>query len=558
LIYIQDKNESWTAITSENKEFLYKIMEQLEVFVDGYKFTPQFRAGIWDGKKKFYTVQSGYLIIAKGLIPNILKFIKDNGQEYTYDKQELYPDVKVTPEEFEDFILSLNLPFQPYDYQKQIAIDSINRRRLVARAATSAGKSMAIYLIVRFMYSKGIKVVLIVPTISLTLQMKGDFLDYGWTEANDEVHLIGGEFNIKHFDKPVTISTWQSLQRNTHLFDTVGCVIVDESHKAKAEVIADVIVPSAEQSPFRIGLTGTPPRNAVDKLTVLGALGPVKTYITAQGLIDRGLATPVKINTLFLNYSEEDRKIVANFKKYQDEESFITTHKSRNLKVSQIANKLSTKGNTLLLIDKIAHGKELLSNILYYKLGKRTIIISGFGPKAIQDEIDPYIGLDVLFCYNGKLEEKAVKNLIKVLGDDYSTFKQKFIELETQKVFWISGAISGSQREYIRHFLETTTGIIIVATYSTTSTGSNFKNLHNIILGSSTKSFIRLNQTIGRGMRKHSSKEKVEIFDIVDDLSLKNKRGTKKENFILRHFNERLTEYLDSEYPIKEIEIQLD
>lgn len=556
MVYLKDENESFTLIKSENTELIYEIMAQLEVFMEGYKFTPQFRAGIWDGKKKFYTTQGGCLKIPKGLVPNILKHFKDKDIPFDYDRIDKFKELRITKEKFIEFTKTLNIPFEPYDYQIQAALDSINTKRLLIRAATGSGKSLIIYLIFRYLLAHDLKCVLIVPTISLTLQMKQDFIDYGWKDAEHIVHLIGGENTVKNFDKPITVSTWQSLYKNPHLFDVIDCIIIDESHKAKSDSLADIILPSSFNSSFKIGLTGTPPRNAVDKLTLLGALGPVKTYITTQGLIERGLGTPVIINTLFLNYPEEDRRIVSNFKDYQKEDAFICSHLTRNLKVSNIAKRLSEKGNVLMLFDKIAHGKMLVQNLLYYKLGKRSILVDSFTPKSIQDNIEPNINLDVYFCYNSNLDEKAKKNLMKILGDDYNIFMSKFIELEKLKIFFVHGGVSGTDREDIRNYLETDTGIIIVASFGTTSTGVNFRNLHNIILASSTKSFIRLNQTIGRGMRKHESKDKINIWDIVDDLSTKTKRSS-KQNFVLKHFNERLVEYLDNEYPIREKEIVL-
>ena len=46
----------------------------------------------------------------------------------------------------------------------------------------------------------------------------------------------------------------------------------------------------------------------------------------------------------------------------------------------------------------------------------------------------------------------------------------------------------------------------------------NIKNLHNIVFASGGKSFIRTVQSIGRGLRKHASKNKLVIFDICDRL----------------------------------------
>ena len=50
------------------------------------------------------------------------------------------------------------------------------------------------------------------------------------------------------------------------------------------------------------------------------------------------------------------------------------------------------------------------------------------------------------------------------------------------------------------------------------STGVNIKNIHNIIFAAGGKSFVRTVQSIGRGLRKHDSKDKLVIFDISDRL----------------------------------------
>lgn len=104
--------------------------------------------------------------------------------------------------------------------------------------------------------------------------------------------------------------------------------------------------------------------------------------------------------------------------------------------------------------------------------------------------------------------------------------------------------------------IELNKGTQIIASSATTSVGVNFKNLHHIVLASSTKSFIRLNQTIGRGMRKHDSKSVVQIWDIIDDISYKTPRS-KKDNYALVHSYERIEIYRDNGYPIKEKELNI-
>ena len=109
MVYFKDENESYTYIGSEDTDLLYTIMSQLEVYTEGYKFNPSFRAGIWDGKKKFYTVERGLLKIPKGLTPNIIKMLRDKGIPFEYDKIESGDELKISREDFLEFINSLKI-----------------------------------------------------------------------------------------------------------------------------------------------------------------------------------------------------------------------------------------------------------------------------------------------------------------------------------------------------------------------------------------------------------------------------------------------------------------
>jgi len=87
------------------------------------------------------------------------------------------------------------------------------------------------------------------------------------------------------------------------------------------------------------------------------------------------------------------------------------------------------------------------------------------------------------------------------------------------------------------------------------STGVNFKNLHSIVYCSSLKSYTKIVQSIGRGMRLHKSKKLVNIFDIVDIIS--STGASQIPNYALKHFYERLEYYRDDEYEINEKELYL-
>lgn len=78
----------------------------------------------------------------------------------------------------------------------------------------------------------------------------------------------------------------------------------------------------------------------------------------------------------------------------------------------------------------------------------------------------------------------------------------------------------------------------MVASYGTCSTGINIKNIHNIVFTSPSKSVVRVLQSIGRGLRKSESKDKVVVYDIGDDLHYK-----KHRNHALRHMDDRINIY---------------
>lgn len=60
--------------------------------------------------------------------------------------------------------------------------------------------------------------------------------------------------------------------------------------------------------------------------------------------------------------------------------------------------------------------------------------------------------------------------------------------------------------------MEKDDSIVMIATYGIFSMGVNIKSLKNAIILSSSKSKIRILQSIGRSLRNHASKEKTGAF----------------------------------------------
>ena len=78
------------------------------------------------------------------------------------------------------------------------------------------------------------------------------------------------------------------------------------------------------------------------------------------------------------------------------------------------------------------------------------------------------------------------------------------------------------------------------------STGINLKRIDNLIMVSSSKSEIRVLQSIGRTLRIGNGSDEATLYDIADDLS-----SGSYTNYTLEHFKERVQIYSKEEFPFK-------
>jgi len=122
----------------------------------------------------------------------------------------------------------------------------------------------------------------------------------------------------------------------------------------------------------------------------------------------------------------------------------------------------------------------------------------------------------------------------------------------SENVYFVYGGTDTEQREKIRGLVEGHTNSTTIASYGTFSTGINIRNIHNIVLASPSKSKIRVLQSIGRGLRRSTSKSTILVFDIADDMSYRERR-----NFTLNHFLERLNIYNEEQFKYEISKVKL-
>jgi len=103
---------------------------------------------------------------------------------------------------------------------------------------------------------------------------------------------------------------------------------------------------------------------------------------------------------------------------------------------------------------------------------------------------------------------------------------------------FISGSTKVNERKEEYDEVATADGKVLVATYGVASVGINIPRIFNLVLIEPGKSFVRVIQSIGRGIRKAEDKDFVQIWDI-----------TSSCRFAKRHLTQRKAFYKEANYP---------
>jgi superfamily II DNA or RNA helicase len=138
-----------------------------------------------------------------------------------------------------------------------------------------------------------------------------------------------------------------------------------------------------------------------------------------------------------------------------------------------------------------------------------------------------------------------ISNLIKTIGDSGNTLvlvnridTGKLIIEKIKDSVFISGEVKTKDRKEEYDEIQTADNKIIVATYGVAAVGINIPRIFNLVLLEPGKSFVRVIQSIGRGIRRAEDKNFVQIWDI-----------TSTCKFAKRHLTQRKKFYKEAKYP---------
>ena len=453
-----------------------KLANALKFEVPYARYMPQYKLGRWDGKVAFFGIGgTGYVnhldTIVDVLTKNNVQIvdIEDNRHPVTLNFQPVtetyWADQNVRwpkghPAEGELIMLR--------DYQVTAINNFLQNPQSLQEIATGAGKTITTATLSHLVEPYGRSLV-VVPNKSLVEQTEEDYINCGL-----DVGVYFGD--RKQLGKTHTICTWQSLnildKRHkdgeavlslAEFLEGVSCVIIDEVHQAKAEVLKNLLTRNLRNAPIRWGLTGTVPKEKFEFESLHASIGPVIGQISAKELQDKGVLSQCHVNICQLVDIVEHRD-------YQSELKYLVTNKERVEYIGKLLNTIKDSGNTLILVDRISAGEML---------------------------------------------QELIPN---------STF--------------ISGAVKVKDRKETYDTIREGTNEVIIATYGVAAVGLNIPRIFNLVLIEPGKSFVRVIQSIGRGVRKAKDKDFVQIWDI-----------TSTCKFAKRHLTQRKKFYKEAEYP---------
>jgi superfamily II DNA or RNA helicase len=356
------------------------------------------------------------------------------------------------------------------DYQLDAINNFMEHPQGLQELATGAGKTIITATLSALCEPYG-RTLVIVPNKGLVVQTEEDYVNVG---------LDAGVYfgDRKDLGKTHTICTWQSLNildkkskgvtddeilTLAELLEGVVCVIVDEVHMAKADVLKNLLSQNLANAPIRWGLTGTVPKEQINFHSILATLGPVVNRISAHALQEKGVLSQCHVNIVQMLDVKE-------FRTYQEELKYLVTDTDRIGYIANLCNSIKNSGNTLILVDRLDAGRQIVESI----------------PGSV----------------------------------------------------FISGEVKLSERKEHYDEIKDSANKVIVATYGVAAVGLNIPRIFNLVLLEPGKSFVRVIQSIGRGIRKAEDKDFVQIWDI-----------TSTCKYAKRHLTERKKFYKEARYP---------
>ena len=154
-----------------------------------------------------------------------------------------------------------------------------------------------------------------------------------------------------------------------------------------------------------------------------------------------------------------------------------------------------------------------------------------------QEELKYLVTNDQRIDYLGKLLNKIKTSGNTLILVDRISAGEKLQKLIPDSTF-VKGDVKLKDRKEAYDEINEGTNHVVIATYGVAAVGINIPRIFNLVLIEPGKSFVRVIQSIGRGVRKAKDKDFVQIWDL-----------TSTCKFAKRHLTQRKKFYKEAQYP---------
>ena len=451
-----------------------KIANKLKFQVPYARYLPQYKLGRWDGKIGFFGLGGNGFVNHLDVIINLLH---QNGVEI---------------DEVEDQREKVDLAFTTVD--KDYLKDKVWPKGHVAEGQNIELRDYQVEVINNFLktpqslqeVATGAGKTIITACLSKICEPLGRTLvivpNKGLvTQTEDDYKIVGLDVGVyfgdrKELNKTHTICTWQSLN------------VLDKKTK-----------------------------DGEAKITLSDFLQGVKTVIIDE--VHQAKAEVLKkLLTQHLNHAPIRWGLTGTVPKEQFEFQAILAG------ICPVINQISAKE---------LQEKGVLSNCHVNIVQMIDTLVH----KNYQEELKFLVTNSVRVSYISKLIDKISQSGNTLVLVDRITAGEKLQELIPNSTF-IRGETKLQDRKDQYEEISESDNKVLIATYGVASVGINIPRIFNLVLIEPGKSFIRVIQSIGRGIRKAKDKDFVQIWDI-----------TSTCKFAKRHLTQRKKFYKEANYP---------
>lgn len=323
-----------------------RIATMLTYRKPGYVFTTAYKRGVWDGFVKVVNMRTG--AFPAGLLPHVVQKLKEEGTHVAI------ADVREYPEQ-EYCLAPASNNVELMSYQAEAVEQAMKAERGVIHHPVGSGKTEVMVELTRRIGAKG-----------LVLVHRKDLLYQAFERFRKNLDIPGliGIIGDGHY-RPhcITIATFQTIYRQAKRYpndirdflNSIDQVHVDEVQHLPADSFGYVMrcLPNAR---YRYGYSATPFKSKGDQeawTRVVGWTGPVIHALPPEGGVAAGRLVRADIFLLPSGGYVDDSSWPTAY------ETGVIYNEARNRQIVELAQRVRRGGATLILVERLAHGRQL-------------------------------------------------------------------------------------------------------------------------------------------------------------------------------------------------------